>query len=584
MFFIPLLLVAMIAVACGEDATPTPTKAAPTATPTSAPLLPTATPTPVPPEFTTSKTKRLVIALGPPNWESLVPWLGGHIDTKRPLFEYLGGLDRITGEHQGELATEFSISPDAVTWTLKLQKGVQFHFDWGELTSKDWVHAFEKSDVEGAVDAGRHIARGMAEINTPDPYTLVLVQSQGELLSVPFYYHGHHGSTVGVSKDYWDAEGIDGYQTKPVGTGPYRFLDQVTGASVTYERVEDHWRKTAEFEELQQLFTGEPATRMAMILTDEAHIVSVPRNLEPTLTDRGMEVARSGFGAIIYGAAFGGSHFEFDKIEGAGYDMSFKRNEFYPRVLDQAYYDVSPWTHPETGKLVRQALNKAIDRETIQDTLFGGEGELMQVYGFHRTLAGWNDQWDADFDDLYGYDPAKAKELLTQAGYPDGFPLKISTFVNSSVPENIEVMEVIAGYMTDIGLDVDFQVLDGAVRLNLQRKRLLQGYIAPFIGGYRDVQFTARSYYAEPAAGSTWENLFTWQSYDKIRAATDLVERDNLIRALGDNIFYEFGGLPLINIQGSVVVNPAVVAEYSYPGTVRQIYTHLEYVVAADPQ
>ena len=126
MFFIPLLLVAIIAVACGEDATPTPTTAPPTPTATTA--APTPTPTPVPPAFVTSKTKTLVIAAGPPNWETLLPWASGHIDYKRPLFEFLGGLDRLTGEKQPELATEFSLSPDAVTWTIKLQQGVQFHF------------------------------------------------------------------------------------------------------------------------------------------------------------------------------------------------------------------------------------------------------------------------------------------------------------------------------------------------------------------------------------------------------------------------------------------------------------------------
>ena len=615
LIFIPVLLVLMIAVACGEDATPTPTKApAATATPTSVPPTPTptpeamveketptprplsptptkapvATPTPTPPPaapgMVTSKTKTLVIAAGPPNWETLLPWASGHIDYKRPLFEFLGGLDRITGEKIPELATEFSLSSDAVTWTIKLQQGVQFHFGWGEITSKDWAHALEMSDVEGSVDGGRIVFRGMEEVNTPDPYTLVLVQGQPDTLNVPFFYYGHAGGTVGTSKDYWDAEGIEAYKVKPVGTGPYRFVSNVTGASVNYERVEDHWRHTPEFQEMKQLWTSEPATRMAMILAGEAHIVTVSRDLEPVLAAGGMEINRSSLSAIIYGFAFGGSHFEFDKIEAAGYDMSFKRNQFFPRVLDQAYYDLSPWTHPVTGILVREAMNRAIDRQTIQDTLFAGEGDLMHIYGFHRTLPGWNPQWEADFDNLYGFDPAKARDLLAQAGYPNGFKLQMLGFPNRTVPENEAVMAVIADYMKDIGLDVEFVVQNFSVRLELQRERRLQGHIGPFIGGYRDVQFTAKSYYAEPAAGSTWENLFTWQSYDKIVTATDLAERDNLIRALGDEIYYDYGGMPLINMNGSAVVNPAVVKEYVFPGTARQIYTHLEFVKAADPQ
>ena len=102
------------------------------------------------------------------------------------------------------------------------------------------------------------------------------------------------------------------------------------------------------------------------------------------------------------------------------------------------------------------------------------------------------------------------------------------------------------------------------------------------MGGYRDVQFTAKAYYAEPGAGSVYENLSTWQAYDAMKAEIDLVERDRIIRELGDQLFYGYAGMPLLNLGASIVVDPAVVKECVYPGSTREIITHLEYVEAAN--
>ena len=550
-------------------------------TPTPAPVA-TPTPTGAPPALVTSTTRTLTVAFGPPISETLVPWLGGDIAYKRPLFESLGGLDRFTGQPEPQLATEWSLSADALRWTFKLRKGVPFHFGWGEITSRDWAHAIAMSTSIRSVDAARPVHQSLAAVETPDDYTLVLVQSRPDIFEIPLYHFGTRGSTVGVSKAYWDASGLEGYKVKAVGTGPYQFVTHAPGAGVTYERVLGHWRKPPEFQEIQQFFTAEAATRTAMMLAGDAHIVAVPRDREPILEARGMRVDRSVLPAFIYGFHFGGSHFEYDKLVAGGYDMAATNYQTYPKVIDDAYLEVSPWTYHETGILVRVAINRAIDREVIRATLFRGQGEFMKVFGFHPTVPGWNPQWDVDFDARYGYDPERARDLLAEAGWPNGFPVKITAFDHPSVPESIDTIEVIAIYLQAIGLTVTLEQTPFSVRLQLQRERALQGQIAPFIGRYRDVQLTARAYYAQPGGASVWENLFTWQTYDQMRTATNFVERDWIIRELGDHLFYSYAGIPLLNIQASAVVDPAVVAQYAYPGNTRDLYTHLEYVQAAN--
>ena len=577
---------ALVSTAVGEFAAETKADVAALAQAVSDIPAPVATPTPTPARaLVTSKTKTLIIVFGPPTSERLTPWGDGEMAFRRPLFEFLGSVDRFTGAREPQLAEKFTLSPDAITLSFQLRKNVPFHSGFGDITSADWAHVVEraKSDAVDWRGSDRSTTAGFVEVKTPDDYTLELVQPQPGAFSILFNSYGHGGAFVGSSKAYWDAEGAEGYEAQPIGTGPYRFVRWNPGVGVTYERVVDHWRVIPEFQQMQHLFASEASTRQAMLLAGEAHMITQPRDLEPTLDQAGFRVTRSTLPATIYGFAFGGMHFEFDELAAAGFDMDAGRSPSYPRALDDDYFIESPWAHPVTGLLVREAMNRAIDRDEIQDTIFRGGGDLMKIYGFHPTEAGWNTRWETEFDEKYGFDPVKAQDLLTQAGWPNGFPVKMVVFPHSFVPENVNTMEVVAGYLTDIGLDVSLETRTFDVRRQQARDRVMQGQVAAFFGGYRDVERTARSYYAEPGAGSVYENLFTWQNYDELKAATLPVARDQIIRALGDHLFDNYSGMPLINVRGSVVVDPAVVAEYAFPGNVGGVYSHTEYVSAADP-
>ena len=135
--------------------------------------------------------------------------------------------------------------------------------------------------------------------------------------------------------------------------------------------------------------------------------------------------------------------------------------------------DTEPWTAPgETGKLVREAMNRAINREQIINELFKGRGEPMYTTIFHDTLEGWNPRWKDEFDAKYGYDPELAKELLDQAGYPgdngqNRFSLEVYQSSLPGLPETIEVAQTVAQSFEDIGIDV--KLGGGGVRPRLGR-------------------------------------------------------------------------------------------------------------------
>jgi ABC-type transport system substrate-binding protein len=501
----------------------------------------------------------------------------------RPLFEQPGVPDRVNGEPIPQLATDWDFSADATTWTWNLRENVPFHFDWGEFTSADLRHMIEMTTREDSAGSETTTHKNLASVQTPDDHTIIVVQSVPNIFILPFHWFGFRGNVIGMSKDYWDAEGIEGYREKPVGTGSYRFVSATAGQGIKYERVEDHWRHTPEFEELEQLFTGEAATRMAMLLADEAHIADIPRDLQKTLADGGMTIAESSITSITMAYAFGGSHFDHAKMAAAGYDMTTKKHETFP-VIDDEYIKVSPWTDPVNGKLVREAINRAIDRDEIQETLFRGAGTLMLAQGFHPTVPGWNPQWETDFPVMYGFDLPKAKDLLAQAGYtdPSEITIKIMAYERFGTPENVPLALVIADYMKDLGLTVEFEQRDSALRSKLQRERALQGHLAVFLGGYRDVEFTWSSRWSTNGGASSYESIQTWELYDELIKTITPEGRHSVTKELGDHLFYEYAEIPIINLKATAVINPKVVAEYVFPGNIREIHSHLEYVKAAN--
>jgi ABC-type transport system substrate-binding protein len=165
---------------------------------------------------------------------------------------------------------------------------------------------------------------------------------------------------------------------------------------------------------------------LATLLAAEVHISDVERALQRDAVAKGMTILTSQRPAMQRQWHFGRLYFAT------------------PEKLDAQV--------PLVKKEVRQAMNMAINRQAIADTILGGRVEPHRSMGYHRELDGaiwpgsWNPAWDARFDMLYGYNPAKARELLARAGYPQGFeftvylyhlpdimPPKVEAFIQGTV-------------------------------------------------------------------------------------------------------------------------------------------------------
>jgi len=242
----------------------------------------------------------------------------------------------------------------------------------------------------------------------------------------------------------------------------------------------------------------------------------------------------------------------------------------------KGHYDPTiPWTKRQ----VREALNHAVDRKTIQNTILGGRGEPMAVTFWHATLPGWNPQWFAQYEKQYGYDPERAKALLAEAGYPKGFKATYILTPRPELPELAQVGEVIANYWREIGVDLKLEEREFV----WWREKLLKEQLHGLAWTDATVRFEDRDimrlmYYSKGVA-HFFESAFVDQKYEQFIATADPQEQDQTLREVGNHLFEEYASLPLFWLYTEFVANPQVVADYKTSGMLPP--RHLEYIKAA---
>ena len=569
--FLALGLLAVI-LACGgaDTAAPEPTEAEATAPP-AAGAVAEATPEPTsPPDAggTEAVAGRLRVAAAIEREGNdptrIVPQFGFQ---NTPMYE---GLTRmgLEGRYVSQMAT-WEVSPDLTTWTWHLKEGIKWHRDFGEFSADDLLHSIEKRIEEQSVSAFVRFYQDLSDTNAVevvDDHTVIYNLNAAKIdvwaLESSDFYHSI------LSKAHYDAEGQEGIENSPVGTGAYQFVERVLGSYVLYEQVPyQHYAGTPDFQEVQILRVPEHSTRLAMVLAKEADIVMLPRDLEPTAIEGGMVVLEATIPSVPVYTMFGGNYHDDGVIrEGSKRDGT---HEELPYA--DIYYPVEkvPWVH----KKVRQALNHAVNRDEIRDALFRGQGENMAVTFFHPSLPGWNDAWTDNFDENYGFDPERSRELLAEVEAEIGQPLDWSNTIylltiRPELPELADLGEAILNYWQDVGADVKLEVSE----LSEWRTHYLSGTM----GGVAWTDATLRFddprileiiYYSKNnICCHFFERDTIDEIYDRLSPETDLAKRDQLLRDAGDYIYDEYGTLPLFWFAATFTVNPEVVAAYPNAG------------------
>ncbi len=380
----------------------------------------------------------------------------------KTMYEEMIYIDPYTGDYTNDhLASEWSVSDDATSWDFKLREGIPFHStdSWTgtEFTVKDVVHSIRTSAGETSYNPGRWNIYGVEDANFDihDDYSFTYNMNQPEPLLLGFLSEG--GLAAMISKDYWDhVGGEDDYAENPVGTGPYQFRDLKINEYLLVERVEDHWRKTSEFHEIQIFYTPEDATRLAMLLTNEVHLSDIARVLIPQAEERGFKTVVATLPGIFMFAYFGGLYYDEPKEILAG----SREGETEP--IAGGYIADNPLRNLN----VRKAMNLAIDRELIIKTFWGDAAVPASTYGIPPYRFDFKEEWTP-----YPYDLDEAKRLLAEAGYPNGFEFELTTAKMGGVPEAPEIAEVLASMWQELGLSVAIEDVQFGEILKRARER-----------------------------------------------------------------------------------------------------------------
>jgi peptide/nickel transport system substrate-binding protein len=472
-----------------------------------------------------------------------------------PFLETLLEVDPKTGEYTPRLAEKWSASPDYREWSFTLRKGVQFHYGYGPFTARDVVHshAFMLRPESTATLAG--FWRQVEEIKVVNDHQVVFRFKRPT--TVMPYAASRAGDLRIVSKAQWDKEGQEGFDRRPAGTGSYRYVGRQPGLSITFERVDNHWADKPAFKQLEFRLAREESTRLALLLSGEAHIADLPRELQKDALKKGLKIFSSSFPVDWMTVYMGGQYY----MPG---DPAFKA-------------DV-PWTR----KKVRQALNMAINRKELLSTVFAGKGTFTYVTGWSEKSEGYNPEWQHRFDKMYGYDPAKAKALLKEAGYgPGQLKFKTLAFTEPGESEGPQVAEALGIYYKDIGVETEIEVLDWAKVREMFRKKAIGCCIWPNIISWRPSEEWIRTSYYSKSNTHHYENEFIEKTYAALTQTVKPEERQRLARAIADHLFEEFADIPLFWFANEVVANPKVVADWVYPGIAAGRSTHFHLVKSA---
>ena len=537
------------------------------------------------PATTGKKLEELAIAVSPLGWDTNYSYkvtTSGLLD-KRPVLEWLVGVDPKTGAYIPELATSWDMSPDGRTWTVKLREGVKWQAGphsppegWGDFSGADVKHSFwlliNPDSKASGISTWRKITgakKGMDLADTEavidkmvaikDPTTIEI--TTGAVYPEMAFFISHIRNLPMESKARWDAIGDEGYGDAIVGTGPFKFIERIEGVHVLYEAVPDHWRHTPDYNQLRFRWVQEPATRLADLLTEQVHLSDIERDARPAALKKGMKVISSTQPSMFHKWFFGGLWWT------------------EPDKLDE--------TLPFLDVKVRQAMNKAINRQAIADALLGGSLVRMPgstQYGFDELdEAIWpgviNPKWAEDWDEYYAYDPEKARALLKEAGYENGFEYTMYLFTQAGLPEMVDIGQAMALDFAEVGITTNLVPLEYS-----KVRSYYRGQSSEILGSLWPSRSQHRANYnlLGRATPSTTTHNFQRQDVDDLLAKLDVTldteERAKILRQYGDIQFYDFSLIQMFALFAEITYNPKYVATYDFSGMYSGYYGSLEYV------
>ena len=557
------------AVAAAPEAQPTvaPTTRAPAARPvtqataTPAPVA-TAVPAPTTPAAE-AKIQRVRMANPPPLTENNRIWSASWsiLLQHDPYAETLLGNDSVTSEPTLQLAKSWEMSNGFKTWAFELKEGVPWHFGYGEVTAADVSHTWEILVMEEALGGRKTLWESAEPPTIIDDYNIVF-NFDPPMVDGLRLFSRLQGDFLVHSKAQWDEAGgaLSAYDERPAGTGSYQYGGRRLGETVWYEKVDDHWNgENPDFEELEWVWGTEQFTRLSLLLAGEVQGSDLARDVQIDAFNAGMTVVSSNNENNQSFGFFGGSFLSTG-------------NEYFEGEL--------PWHDVR----VREAMNRAVDREAIMDAVYFGRATPVVVPAFAPFTEGWNDRWVDEFDAEYGYDPDRAIELLAEAGYgPGDIELELLSTVIPGNPEIPQLIETLSTMWEAIGIDTSITDYEVGTWLNKWIEHDTQNQFSITRNTpIRTTQEGLRIFFASDPDGffHGFEHDYTNEQFACLRDSVDADEREACARLAGDWIFDNYASLPMFQITFDMTIDPEFISEWQYPGVGSAHPTHVQNIRA----
>jgi ABC-type transport system substrate-binding protein len=328
------------------------------------------------------------------------------------IFSGLTSYDSDSGAIIPDLAESWE-SPDNKSWTFKLRQGVQWQGGYGEFTADDVLYTYQRNiDPNTASPYAADLAN-IISMEAQDKYTIKveLEKPDGNFLHIVSNYH--QGQIV--KKEAIEAAG-DQVKFKPVGTGPYALESIDVNSEIVLVRHADYYKGPAPISKIVFSIIKDESTATIALQNGEIDV------LMRTNTEE-----------------------NFEALKAAGFKMNHVDN--YAKSLR-----VLNLENPILADIrVRQALAHAVDFGAIAQAVVPNLASKTD-----NMLMDWMDVY-SDKAPIYKYDPEKAKQLLTEAGYPDGFTL---TQLSTSATGVTDQMQLEQEYLSKVGIKQEFELVD----------------------------------------------------------------------------------------------------------------------------
>jgi peptide/nickel transport system substrate-binding protein len=344
-------------------------------------------------------------------------------------------LRPLPGQKMGNsLAESWKESPDGLTYEFKLRRGLKFH-NGDPLTAEDVKFSFERYKGAGA----KAFQERVREVEIVDPLTVRFHLKEPWPDFLTFYGTSATAAGIVVPKKYLTQVGDDGFKKHPIGVGPYKFVSHKPGVEVVLEAYPGYWRHAPHVKRLTMKSVPEGTTRVAMLKNGEADIGFAldGEDAANVKRDARLQLVASRHASIFW-------------IEFA--------DQWDPK---------SPWA----DKRMRQAVNYALDRKALNESACLGycppAGVIVpRVMDFALQV------------EPPAYDPQKAKQLLAEAGYPNG--LDAGEFV--PIPPFFPVSEGAVNYLGAVGVRVKMRTVERAAFYAAWREKKLRGLFLTAVG------------------------------------------------------------------------------------------------------